>query len=159
VDLVTWLVEQLQFLATVFGSDVLLGLTLLALTAAVMASGVPGLLLPISFSSGALLGGWFGMAVVVVGAVAGSQLFFLASRHWLAERIRRRWGAKLERFDGELKRRGFYYLLGLRLIGVPHLPVTAASALSPIRARHFALATMLGLLPAITIASMAGSAI
>ena len=50
-------------------------------------------------------------------------------------------------------------LLGLRVLGAPHMLVTAASAVSAIRTRSFVTATMLGFLPAITLASMAGSAI
>jgi len=159
VDTANWLFEQMPFLATLVGSEVLLGLALLALTALLVASGVPGVLVPLSFSSGALLGGWLGMAVVVAGALLGSHAFFIAARRWLATHVRARWGERLQRFDRDIARRGFVYLLGLRLIGVPHLIVTAASALSPIRGRSFALATLLGFLPAIALAAMAGSAV
>jgi len=140
-------------------SEWLLGLLIFSLTAAVMSFGVPGVLVPISFSSGALLGGWEGMAVVGVGALLGSQAFFMVTRRWLGAHLRHRWGDRLKRLDGEIARRGFFYLLGLRLLGMPHLALTAASALSPMRARSFALATLLGLLPAIGLAAMAGSAI
>jgi len=140
-------------------SEWLLGLLIFSLTAAVMSFGVPGVLVPISFSSGALLGGWEGMAVVGIGALLGSQAFFMVTRRWLGAHLRHRWGDRLKRLDGEIARRGFFYLLGLRLLGMPHLALTAASALSPMRARSFALATLLGLLPAIGLAAMAGSAI
>jgi uncharacterized membrane protein YdjX (TVP38/TMEM64 family) len=159
VDTTSWLFDSVPFLASLVGSDVLLGLALLTLTAALIGSGVPGVLLPLSFSSGALLGGWLGMLVVIAGAVIGSHALFLATRRWLGARVRRRWGAKLERFDHAVGKRGFFYLLGLRLIGVPHVLVTASSALSAIRARSFALATLLGFLPAIALSAMAGSAI
>jgi uncharacterized membrane protein YdjX (TVP38/TMEM64 family) len=159
VDNLNWLLELFPFAASLFGSEWLLGLLLFTLTVTVMSLGVPGVLVPISFSSGALLGGWEGMAVVGIGALLGSQVFFTVTRRWLGGRIRRRWDARLRRFDGEIARRGFFYLLGLRLLGVPHLALTAASALSPIRARSFALATLLGFLPAIGLAAMAGSAI
>jgi uncharacterized membrane protein YdjX (TVP38/TMEM64 family) len=159
VDIVGPLFEQVPLLAMLAGNEVLLGLTFLTVTAAVFASGTPGALLPISFSSGVLLGGWLGVAVVAAGAVLGSQLLFLATRRWLAARLRQRFGARLARMDREIGKRGFVYLIGLRLVGVPHLPVTAASALSPLPARNFALATTLGLLPAITLAALAGSAV
>ena len=159
MDTASWLFDSVPFLASLVGSDVLLGLALLTLTAALVGSGVPGVLLPLSFSSGALLGGWLGMLVVIAGAVIGSHALFLATRSWLGARVRRRWGAKLERFDHAVGKRGFFYLLGLRLIGVPHVLVTASSALSAIRARSFALATLLGFLPAIALSAMAGSVI
>ena len=159
MDTASWLFDSVPFLASLVGSDVLLGLALLTLTAALVGSGVPGVLLPLSFSSGALLGGWLGMLVVIAGAVIGSHALFLATRRWLGARVRRRWGAKLERFDHAVGKRGFFYLLGLRLTGVPHVLVTASSALSAIRARSFAFATLLGFLPAIALAAMAGSAV
>jgi membrane protein DedA with SNARE-associated domain len=159
VDTLNWLLDLFPFTAWLLDSEWLLGLLLFALTVTVMSLGVPGVLVPISFSSGALLGGWEGMAVVGIGALLGSQAFFVVARRWLAARIRRRWDARLKRFDSEIARRGFFYLLGLRLVGVPHLPLTAASALSPIRARSFALASLIGFLPAIGLAAMAGSAV
>ena len=97
--------------------------------------------------------------VVIAGAVLGSHALFVVTRRWLSERLRRRWGERLARFDRNIEKRGFYYLLGLRLIGAPHVLVTASSALSAVRARSFVLATMLGFLPAITLAAMAGSAV
>ena len=159
MDIVGWLFEQVPFLAVLLGSEWLLGLGFVALTATLIAFGVPSVLVPISFSSGALLGGWIGMLVVVAGAVIGSQLFFVVTRRWLAARIRRRWGERVAGFDRSISKRGFTYLLGLRLAGVPHLLVTGASAVSAIRARNFALATLLGFLPAIALSAMAGSAV
>lgn len=159
MDIVGWLFEQVPFLAVLADSEWLLGLAFLTLTATLIALGVPGVIVPISFSSGALLGGWLGVLVVIAGAVIGSHALFAVTRRWLAARVRRRWGARLERFDGELAKRGFFYLLGLRLVGAPHMLVTASSALSAIRQRSFALATLLGFLPAITLAAMAGSAL
>ena len=159
VDIVGWIFEQVPFLASLLDSEVLLGFAFVAVTATLIALGVPGVLVPLSFSSGALLGGWLGMLVVVAGALLGSHAFFLATRRWLAAHVRLRWGERLHRFDGEIRRRGFLYVAGLRLAGVPHLLVTAASALSPIRHRSFALATLLGFLPAIALSAMAGSAV
>lgn len=155
----SWLFDSVPFLASLAGSEMLLGLALLTLTAALVGFGVPGVLVPLSFSSGALLGGWLGMLVVVAGAVLGSHALFVATRRWLGAWFRQRWGARLERFDHAVGKRGFYYLIGLRLAGVPHVLVTASSALSAMRARSFALATMLGFLPAIALSAMAGSAI
>jgi uncharacterized membrane protein YdjX (TVP38/TMEM64 family) len=159
VDLISPIFGQLGVLGPVLQSELLLGLAFLVLTATLVGSGVPGVLMPISFSSGALLGGWLAILVVVLGAVLGSHGLFLLARRSLSERIRKRWGPRLERFDRDITQRGFVYLLGLRLLGAPHMLVTAACALSPLRARSFALATLLGFLPAVTIAAMAGSAV
>jgi uncharacterized membrane protein YdjX (TVP38/TMEM64 family) len=153
------LLEQLPFYSALMGNELLLGLAFVVLTATLMGLGVPGVLLPLSFSSGVMLGGWTGMVVVVVGAVLGTQAFFVVTRRWLAARIRARWGDRLKRFDGDLEKRGFFYLLGLRLLGAPHPLVSAASAASPLPALSFALATLLGFAPAIALAAMAGSAV
>ncbi|MBO9519056.1 MAG: VTT domain-containing protein [Porphyrobacter sp.] len=159
MDVITPIIGQLGMLGPLLQSEVLLGLLFLVLTATLVGSGVPGVLVPISFSSGALLGGWLGMLVVVLGAVLGSHGLFLLARRSLSDRLRRRWGPRLERFDRDISQRGFFYLLGLRLLGMPHMLVTAACALSPLKARSFALATLLGFLPAVTLAAMAGSAV
>lgn len=159
MDIVGWLLEQGPFVAWLVANELLLALALLTLTAILVAIGVPGVLLPLSFSSGALLGGWSGMLVVIGGAVLGSQVLFVVTRRWPAQRLKQRWGTRLARFDRTMEQRGFLYLLGLRLVGAPHLLVTASSALSSIRARSFVLATLLGFLPAIGLAAMAGSAV
>ena len=159
MDIAGWIFDQVPFAAALLDSEWLLGLAFLTLTATLIALGVPGVLMPLAFSSGALLGGWLGMAVVVAGALLGSHAFFVVTRRWLAAHVRTRWGDRLHRFDGEIRRRGFFYVTGLRVAGVPHFLVTAASALSPIRARSFALATLLGFLPAIALSAMAGSVV
>ena len=159
MDIVGWIFEQAPSLAWLAESEWLLGLAFVMLTATLVACGVPGVLVPLSFSSGAMLGGWLGMLVVVAGAVLGSHAFFVATRKWFAEHVHLRWGDRLKHFNGEIGKRGFLYVAGLRVAGVPHFLVTAASALSPMRARSFLLATMLGFLPAVAISAMAGSAI
>jgi uncharacterized membrane protein YdjX (TVP38/TMEM64 family) len=159
VDIVGRFFDQVPTLAWLAGNEPLLALAFLSVTAALVAFGVPGILLPISFSSGALLGGGIGILVVIAGAVLGSQALFVVTRRGLAGRARRRWAPQLARFDRNVETRGFYYLLALRLVGAPHMLVTTACALSAIRARSFVLATLLGLLPAVTAAAMAGSAL
>ena len=151
--------DLLSSLTTVLDSELALSMAFLGLATAVMAFGVPWVLLPISFSSGMLLGGRLGIVVMLAGTVLGSQALFVIVRRWLAGPIRRRWGERLQRYDGELSKRGFFYLVALRLIGAPHLIVSSACALSPLRARSFALATLIGLTPAIVLAVTAGTAV
>lgn len=151
-------VENLPLIAGLAGNEWLVGLVLFAVTAMLIGFSVPGVIIPLSFSSGALLGGWAGAAVVIGGAAIGSQAFFLAGRRWLGPVLRRKYGAKLVHFDHHLAQRGFVYLLGLRIAGAPHFLVTAAGALSPIGPKPFALATMLGFAPAIALAATAGAA-
>lgn len=158
VELPWMSLEHFSLLTVLLQSELALALTLLALTTALVAFCVPGVIMPLSFSSGALLGGWIGVLVVVTGALLGSQLLFLTIRNVTQARLRARLGSRLERFEKHFAKRGLLYIVGLRLVGTPHFLVTAASALTPLRAGHFAAATLIGFLPVITIMAVAGSA-
>lgn len=149
--------ELLITIESLAQSELALALVLFGLTATLIACCVPGALVPLSVSSGALLGGAEGALVVTAGAVIGSQVLFLASRHLLRDRIRTRLGARLHKFEQHFARRGLLYVAGLRVVGVPHFLVTAGCALSPLRARTFLAATVIGLLPVIALTSTAGS--
>lgn len=142
-----------------FESEVLVAGFFFVATAILIALCVPGVLIPMALSSGALLGGWGAAAVVALGAVAGSQLFFLSARSFAGDRLRARLGKRLEPFERRFAAHGTWYVIGLRLVGTPHFVVTAGSALMPIRSSSFAAATLLGFLPAIAIAAATGSAI
>lgn len=151
--------HELEPMLAVVDSELLLAGFFFVATAALIALCVPGVLLPMALSSGALLGGWGAAAVVVLGAVAGSQLFFLSARYFAGDRLRSRLGQRLEPFEQRFAAQGIWYVVGLRLVGAPHFLVTAGCALTPIRASSFAAASLLGFLPAIAIAAATGSAI
>lgn len=153
------MVEQLAGLAGAIPGEFALALAFFALTSALVAAGVPGVIVPLSFSSGALLGGWLGMLVIVAGTLAGSQALFLLVRHVLREPVRRRLGERAARFEHYFEKRGVLYIVGLRIAGAPHLLVTAGSALVRLRPAHFAAATVAGFLPVIALTAMAGSAV
>ena len=153
------MIEQLTGLAGAMPGEFALALAFFALTSALVAAGVPGVIVPLSFSSGALLGGWLGMLAVVAGVLAGSQALFHVVRTVLREPMRRRLGERLVRFEHYFDKRGVLYIVGLRIAGAPHLLVTAGSALVSLRPAHFAAATVAGFLPVIALASMAGSAV
>jgi uncharacterized membrane protein YdjX (TVP38/TMEM64 family) len=150
---------ELGPMIAVVDSELLVAGFFFVATAALIALCVPGVLMPMALSSGAILGGWGAAAAVALGAVAGSQLFFLSARCFAGDRLRARLGNRLETFERRFAEHGILYVIGLRLIGAPHFLVTAGSALMPIRSSSFAAATLLGFLPAIAIASATGSAI
>jgi len=126
------------------------------LTASLVAMSVPGAVNTMSFLSGLVLG-VAGILVVVIGCAIGSHLLFLASRRWLGERMQRRFGDRLKRISEHLGRRGPIYVVGARLGGVPHVVVTAGCAATPISARAFLAASLLGMMPAISLSALAGS--
>lgn len=148
--------ELVETLAAMPNGPLLASMTLALLTAALVAFSVPGTIVPLSFTSGMLLG-VPGIAVVAIGALAGSHALFLVSRHALSGWMRRRLGDRLTGIEHHLSRRGALYVFGARITGVPHLLVTAGSALTPMSSRAFASASLLGMLPAISLAAIAGS--
>jgi len=145
-------------LAALHEGTLLVPLVLTAMTIMFVSFSVPGTLTPLSFLSGMLMGVG-GILVIAIGALVGSHLLFLASRHFLRERMERRFGQRLSGVQEHLARKGPVYVAGARLAGVPGLLVTAGCAAAPISARSFGGASLLGMMPAIVLATSAGSAL
>lgn len=124
----------------------------------VMTFSIPGALTPTAFVSG-LLFGIGGLVVVVVAALLGSHVLFVATRLWLGERMRRRFGPRLDAIAEHLGKRGPLYVATARFGGVPHLLITAGAAPTTITARTFAAASLIGMLPVLTLAALAGSGV
>jgi uncharacterized membrane protein YdjX (TVP38/TMEM64 family) len=134
-------------------------LAVLGLTASIYASGIPGALLPISFSSGALLGGALAMAAVSAGALVGALVLYALLERGSKVALRRKYGGRLERVDDLVARGGILPIIGLRLAGVPHVAVTALCAMATVGVRRYAIATLIGIFPAIALAAAAGAAL
>lgn len=158
--LFTWLpLDALQSMLAVPLGELWLALALLALTASSYASGIPGTLLPLSFTSGALLGGLLGAAAVATGAMVGAVVLYSLFERGSHCGIRRKYGKYLLRLDGLATAKGLAPIILMRLGGVPHLAVTALCALAGVGQRKYALATAVGVIPAIALSSIAGAAI
>jgi uncharacterized membrane protein YdjX (TVP38/TMEM64 family) len=142
-----------------FENEVFVALLFFAGTAVVVALWVPGFLLPIAASSGAMLSLWLAAAAVAGGALVGSMAIFAVSRYFLSDHVPRRIAGFLKKFEERLGSHGAWFVLVLRLGGAPHALVSASSALMPIRASSFAVATVVGMSPAIFFAAAAGAAI
>lgn len=145
--------------APLLANDVLVGLFIFTVTAIIVALWVPGFLLPIAASSGALLDTLWGSATVALGALVGSMVIFVATRHFGNDRVPAKITDFLTRFEQRFMLHGAWCVLLLRLIGAPHFLVSAGSALVPIRARYFALATLIGMVPTIFLAAAVGSSV
>ena len=155
-----WLsVLILQTIPGVVDTPLLAAAVLLLATASLVALCVPGVIVPMAFASSALVGMWPGVAIVGMGSLIGSQIFFTFVRHLAGDRMHRWVGGQIDGFEDKFASYGAWYVIGLRLVGAPHPLVTTASALMPIGAWTFAAATLLGLLPAIAIAAAAGAVI
>jgi uncharacterized membrane protein YdjX (TVP38/TMEM64 family) len=139
--------------------EVWLAAAILGLTASIYASGIPGALLPISFSSGALLGGALGMTAVGAGALIGSLVLYTLFERGSQATLRVKYADRLKRLDALASRGGLMPIIGLRLAGVPHIAVTALCALAAVGTRRYALATIAGVFPAIALSATAGAAL
>ena len=136
----------------------LVAMLLFVATASLVAFCVPGVIIPMAVTSSALVGMWPSVAIVGLGALVGSQILFIAMRYLARDRMHLWLGGRLESFEIRFASYGIWYVIGLRLIGAPHFLVTAASAFLPIGSLAFAGSTVLGLLPALSLAAAAGSA-
>ncbi len=149
--------DLLNSAPTLLANEVLVGLFFFAGTAIVISLWIPGFLLPIAASSGAMLDAWLGTAAVASGALAGSMVIFATSRHVGRDRLPARLVGFLRKYEHQFQSHGAGCVLLLRLIGVPRFLISAGSALMPIRARYFALATLAGVIPTIFLAATVGS--
>ena len=131
-------------------------LAIFAMAFTVMGLSIPGGLTPTAFLSGLLMG-FGGVLVVALAAALGSHALFLASRRWLGERMRNRFGERMETVIAHMRKRGPIYVASARFAGVPHALVATGAATSRMSARSFAGANLLGMLPAIVVATSAGS--
>jgi uncharacterized membrane protein YdjX (TVP38/TMEM64 family) len=154
-----WLsLAGLQSVLSAFDGSALMALIFLA-TASLVALCVPGVILPMAMTSGALFGTWPAVAIVALGALVGNQAFFMVARRVARNRARRRLGQSLARWEIGFTTYGVWYIIGLRLVGAPQLLVTGGSALTPIGFWAFTAATLVGLLPAIVLAAATGALI
>ncbi len=130
--------------------------------AAATAVSIPGAIF-LTLAGGFLFGTWVGGSATVVGATLGAVLVFLIVRTSLGASLR----ARAEASGGNLKavmdgvRDGaFGYILTLRLIPLaPFWLVNVASALADAPLRAYALATLIGIIPATFIYSSVGAGI
>jgi uncharacterized membrane protein YdjX (TVP38/TMEM64 family) len=139
------------------GHPVLAALAYLALYTVLVAASVPtGTALTVS--GGALFGPVLGTALAVLAATAGAVLLFLAARGTAGAALARRHGALIARVRPRLERDGFAGLLALRFVPVvPFWLVNLAAALVGMRLAPFALATLVGIVPATAVFAAAGA--
>jgi uncharacterized membrane protein YdjX (TVP38/TMEM64 family) len=117
------------------------------------ATGMPGVIIPLTVLAAATLGPLPATVAVLAGVVGGSQLLFWLMQHVGRDRIIAKFGDRIAIIERGFTTRGLMCLVGLRLIGTPHLLVTGASAILPVRHVHFATMTAVGTLPAICLSA------
>lgn len=126
--------------------------------AAVVAASLPvGAIFTVA--GGLLFGPWWGTALSVSAASIGAIAIFLAVRTALAPTVARRAPRLLARLRPGLERDGAFYLLFLRLVPLfPFWLVNIAPALVGMRLGPYALATLVGIVPAAFVYAGLGAA-
>jgi uncharacterized membrane protein YdjX (TVP38/TMEM64 family) len=125
--------------------------------AAAVALSVPGGLV-LTLAGGFLFGTWLGAGWAVLGATTGAVAVFLIARSAIGSSLRRRAGPWLQKLEAGFRADAFHYLLVLRLI--PLLPfwlVNLVPAFLGVPVRTFALATLLGIIPATLVFASVGN--
>lgn len=102
----------------------------------------------VSIAAGAIWGVGFGTLQVYLGALIGAALAFGVGRTLGRDAVERFTGARVERIDAMLRRRGLLSIIGVRLIPVlPFTVINYTASLTAVRRRDYALGTALGIIP------------
>jgi len=122
---------------------------------------VTGLSLPgatvLTLAGGFLFGVLWAALYVNVGATLGATLAFLFARYLAGQWLQIKYADKLRRFNEELARNGFSYLLTLRFIAIfPFWLVNLFAGLTAIPLRTFVWTTSVGILPGSLVYAYAG---
>lgn len=133
-----------------------------AIYAVSTALSVPGAVI-LTLAGGYLFGTWLGGAATVVGATLGAVAVFYAVRTSLGAALRDRAeasGGRLKAIIDGVEAGAFGYILTLRLIPLaPFWMVNVAAALAHAPLRAYALATLIGIMPATFIYSGIGAGV
>lgn len=136
--------------------------TFVAVYAIATAVSLPGATI-LTLAGGYLFGTWIGGSATVIGATLGAVLVFYAVRTSLGEALRARAeasGGMLKKVIDGVGQGAFGYILTLRLIPLaPFWLVNVAAALAHAPLRAYALATLIGIIPATFIYSGIGAGI
>lgn len=124
---------------------------------AVVAFSVPGALL-LTLTGGFLFGPVAGTALTVVGATTGATLVFLFARTVFGGSSLDRFGPQARNLAENIRRNAWSYLLALRLVPLfPFVLVNIIPAFVGVRPLTFLLTTLVGIVPATAVFSLAGA--
>lgn len=101
-----------------------------------------------TFAVGFLFGRWVGTGIVILAASVGATLAFLSARYLFADAAKRRMGPRLQRLARGFEQDAFNYILFVRLVPLfPFWLMNLVPAFTPVTARTFFVATLIGILP------------
>jgi len=121
----------------------------------VMFTIVPLTLFPdavLAVAGGMIFGLGLGTFYTIIGAVCGGTLSFFISRTFGRGLVKKLVNGKVEWLENGIERRGFLFILMLRLIPlVPFDVISYGAGLSRIKYKDFALATSIGIVPGVLV--------
>ena len=109
---------------------------------------------------GVLGGTLYAGSATLLGATLGACILFTAVKTIGLEQLRRRVAPFLDRFSAGIEKDAFFYLLSLRLIPFfPFFAVNIAPAMLKISLTTYAMATLLGIAPAVYVYTSLGAGV
>ena len=129
----------------------------IAVYAAAVATSVPGGLV-LTVAGGFLFGTLLGAICSVVGATIGATAVFLAARTALAEPLRARAGATLQKMEAGFQKNAASYMLHLRLVPIyPFWLVNLVPALLGVPLTTYLWTTLVGIIPGSAVYASVGN--
>jgi uncharacterized membrane protein YdjX (TVP38/TMEM64 family) len=117
---------------------------------------MPGAI-PLTIAGGFLFGVFFGTVYVCIGASIGATLAFFSARYLMGNWLQERYQSQLKKFNEEIAKNGYYYLLTLRIIPVfPFFLVNYLSGLTKVPLKIFLWTLFVTVLPGSVIYTFAG---
>ncbi len=124
---------------------------------AIAALSLPGAAI-MTLAGGALFGLLMGTVIVSFASSIGATLAFLASRFFLSDLIKSKFGSQLETFNKNIEKDGAFYLFTVRLVpALPFFLVNLAMGLTRIKTSVFYVVSQLGMLAGTVVFVNAGT--
>ena len=115
---------------------------------------------PLSLAAGLAFGTAWGAILLFIAAMIGTSLTFVISRFFGRGLVEKALKGKFGKLDQKLEENGFLTVLFFRVIPlVPYEVLNYACGLSRIKFRDYFLATVLGLIPGVVVASFFGGSL
>lgn len=112
----------------------------------------------ITLAGGFMFGALFASLYINLAATTGSAFIFLLVRYFLGEKIQKRYGIYLEKFNKELSENGKNYFLTVRFIPIfPFFLINILAGLTKIDLKTFVWTTSIGIFPGSLVYAYAGS--
>jgi uncharacterized membrane protein YdjX (TVP38/TMEM64 family) len=111
----------------------------------------------LTMAAGMAFGAVLGFAYAITGIVLAASIAFAVGRRLKRDMVRRLVGTRLNRISAALQRNGLLAMTAIRLVPVaPFVVVNLAAGAIRVRYWHFALGTVLGMMPGALVATLLG---